>query len=195
MTDHFNLVPIPNSDGELPQLCAWLEEVMLNLAGDDGDSDYLLEEFGGRAALEAVQTVAELVAAAECHGRSTMPVAPDGRFELIPIGWAHLHVGDVAILDDLIQHLADHPEVARARDVYSLTDRGVPPLERLCRLATWLAKPADNDVDLLYRALPEVAGRVVLDNDAFGAYRRLTDRAVSVIWNGDPLVRWLFRGA
>lgn len=127
---------------------------------------------------------------------ASQPVAPDGRFELVPLWWAVLAAGDVVDLSWAGLALGT-AWVARDELVADvLVDLGRDDLvAQLIRLNGLLPAPLNVDVARLAGALRPGAGRVVLSASLMEAYDRLTGRIITTWHAGDPLSAWLYRGA
>jgi hypothetical protein len=209
MSDDLRIAAIPDTDGELLSLLRVLEEVMSSLIRFDDDPeewDPPAGPLGDGSAVEALGRVAVSVAAAE-RAPATQPVAPDGRFELIPLRFVTLSQADMALVataladlgranlrgDELVADtLADF-----ARQWSESAWTPTSPVELLAGAARahgLLDLATDDDTLLLAERLPAVDQRVVLSGAEQAAYDRLTERALGMFHIGDPLARFLYRG-
>ncbi len=104
---------------------------MLILAQADADDQYLPELVRSRVALDAVETVAELVGGtAELHARSARLFTPVGQFGLIENGRIHLPPDDFATFCAAVD-LFTRGTSPEAADVTCALASLVKPLERL----------------------------------------------------------------
>jgi hypothetical protein len=193
------LVALPDTDGEAALLLGRLEEVLLALAPVDDDDETPPGDLG-QLAVEAVRNVGAAVRAAE-RGRHAPTFAADGTFELVPLIFADLDDRDVdrlgaavAALSAALSPVGDE----RSREILSSfagdpaqTTRLVAGFDRVLRLVN---AAADADTWLLAARLVHAPGPVVLSGAEEAAYRRLTERALSVFHDNDPLIRFLYRG-
>lgn len=192
------LVVVPDTDGELTAVIGDLEELLLSL-----DSKELLPAaLTSRQACDAVGRLGSWFAGWERGPHKVQPVAPDGRFELIPLGIVAVGRKDLERIWAAVARLAGndsrHPVVQellddRARDWCEVTS-----VDRFERLVALLELDWDDDVDVLYRRLGDGwapdGRRVVLDASEYGAYQRVTGRILTV-WHGDhPFQHFLYRG-
>jgi len=186
------LLVLPHTDGDLAHTLYQLEEF---LALTDGDDDGTFE---GREAADAIGRLAGFVATLDCDEPPTQPVAPDGRYELVPLLFAplaRLDLGRILTgLDELpAAPRSVHAMVADHMDAGALVAAGG-------RLAALLRLPWDDDVDLLHARLgrPVVATqteRIVLSAEEYAAYNRLSERILGTYYGGDPLERFVYRHA
>lgn len=212
-------VVLPYTDGDVGKALSDLEEVLLaaNVPNDApaDDSGPGVEP----AVLNAVGRLASDVASVERAAPSVQPVAPDGRFELVPLYWVSVGRDDLARIggaaelvvkavrqgdggDELLGAVDGHDGDI---DEFALT------LDRLAGLLGLAGDPAvDTDVDVL-AGLAGTAGegatsglaeaaepgerRVVLTAPQFAAYQRLAERVMHAWHRGDPLGRFLFSGS
>ncbi|HZT66127.1 MAG TPA: hypothetical protein VFA11_10100 [Acidimicrobiales bacterium] len=204
------LVAVPDTEGELVYLLEGLEEVLLSLLPAEGDSDDWQPPgppLGDGSALGALQRVGSEVRAAE-REPVVQPLAPDGRFELVPLHFVRLDPADLATVGEALAELgrATLPggdelvaEVLteRAAGGRHPGDRGQPVAQLVASYARahgLLDLAPDEDTELLAGCLENRQGQVVLTGAEHDAYRRLTERALGMFHTGDPLARFLYRG-
>ena len=178
-----------------------LEELLLAVNPVDEDWEPPAPPLGDGTALAAHQRVFTSVLAAE-RVAAASPIAPNRRFELIPIRFALMDPADLRKVaealaafgqatlpggDDLVAGvLADHAAVHRL---------SVAELIAGCARAHGLLDlGADNDTARLTALLQTAEGRVVLDADDHAAYGRYVERVITLFHGGDPLTRFLYRG-
>jgi len=204
------LVAIPDTEGDLVDLLEGLEEVLLSLLpaeGDGEDWEPAPGPLGDGSALEALQRVESEVRASE-RAPVVQPLAPDGRFELIPLRFVRLDPADLATVAGALAELgratlpAGDELVAevlssRAAGGRHPGDRPRPVAELVAGFARahgLLDLAPDVDTELLAGRLEGRQGRVVLSESEHEAYRRLTERTLAMFHTGDPLARFLYRG-
>jgi len=95
---HTRLVAIPDTDGELSLWLDRLEELLLTLSplpGDPDDWEPPAPPLGDSTALAALQRLSTAVHDVE---RTDPPalIAPDGRFELVPLRFVVVDASDIA---------------------------------------------------------------------------------------------------
>lgn len=192
-------VAIPDTQGEIQGALSNLEE-LLAVAGSDADypdDTPLVSD----AARNAVARLWAAVHAAE-EGSPAQPVAPDGRYELVPVAWAQVEAADLTQLGLTVHDIGrawaakiDDPVVDVLEDVAGRRSRKPEDLiAEAARLHGLLSLPWDDTVSTLHAALPPGAGRVVLDEAAHAAYQRLVDRVLAIWHVGDDLAPFLYRG-
>jgi hypothetical protein len=162
-----------------------------------------------RQASDAVGRLASFMSNVERDPPAVQPVAPDGRFELVPLVFITLGRNDQARILGAIDNIAaatpgrGHPAIDGFLNDYAGTAAATTEmLERLRRLATLIQLPWDDDVDTLQATLHRGAAsigrpieRIVLTAEEHAAYERVTDRILSA-WSGDDaLERFVYRGA
>ncbi|MBW3613851.1 MAG: hypothetical protein KY439_00885 [Actinobacteria bacterium] len=198
------LVAIPDTDGEV-QAALWRLDELLGLvaAWEEEQRDH--GAGAGQLAVgpsrEAVSRLATAVRKAEAKPPA-QPVAPDGRYELVPVAWAVVERADLVQLGLAARALGQawalrHDElVADALAEMAGTDGRKPEdlVAEAARLQGLLSLAWDGDVSQLARALPAHGGRVVLTPALHGAYQRLVDRILAIWHAGDPLAPFLYRG-
>jgi len=196
-------VTLPYTDGDVAHVLGQLEEMLLAL--DEWDDDPPLPaSLANREVVDAVGRLASFVASVEREPPAVQPVAPDGRFELVPLVFVTLGRKDQARIVAAVDHLAEpgHPAVAELIGDRSTSVELTQRFQRLRRLAALIKLPWDDDVDVLQARLHRGASsvgrpteRVVLTADEQAAYEQVTDRIVATWSGGDPLERYLYRGA
>jgi hypothetical protein len=213
-------VVFPHTEGELAQALGDVEELLL---AANADSYLDVDDPGvgaGPEALAAVGRLAAYVASVEREEPLVQPLAPDGRFELVP-----LHVVAVG-RDDLAHILAALRLVVQAgrdgRGDERLVEvlegwAGGRPVEQLVAAADRLRQllsyageaDVDDDLDVLEGAAgsageggPGALGhagdshrRVTLTTVQHEAYRRLSGRIIETWEGGDALAGFLYRGS
>lgn len=192
-------VAIPDTDGEIPGALCRLSD-LLAMATPDEDEPELAATVGADAG-DAVARLAVAVRAAESDPPA-QPVAPDGRYELIPIAWAHLEAADLTLLGLTVQAIgrswasrSDELIVDALEELARHSNRKPEDLiAEAARLHGLLSLPWDDTVGALFEALPHGAGLVVLDPAAHAAYQRLIDRILGIWHAGDRLAPYLYRG-
>jgi len=199
-------IVIPDTDGELSCWLDRLEEILLALTplpDDAGDWERPAVPIGDGTALDALQNLSVALHRAE-RATPVALIAPDGRFELVPLLAIPTDTDDVETIlaalrmlgavtsgtgwdDTIADALADH--AARAR---------LTPADLVvgCTRALTLLDPVDVDDATVLAALlqDEHAERIVLSPDQHNAYRRLTSEHLAVFHTGDHLARFLYRG-
>jgi hypothetical protein len=194
-------ITLPHTDGGLTRAAGDLEEVLLALVDDDPDAEtWVPPTLAMPDAAEAVGRLATFIAAWERADPVVQPIAPGGRVELVPLQFVAIGRNDLARITDAVAHLAG-PDV---EDVISDYAGSRPDGEHLVaaarRLVALLQLPWDDDVDLLHARLGRGATvrpteHVVLTEDEYGAYRRVTERILASWHANDPLERFVYRGA
>ncbi len=194
-------VAIPDTDGEVQGALATLGDLVAMVTPD--------QEEGAASGLgtvdsddgDAVARLAVAVRVAEA-GSPAQPIAPDGRYQLTPIAWAHVETADLIQLGLGVQALgrawasrSDELVVDVLQDMAGTLRRKPEDLiAEAARLHGLLSLPWDDTVSTLFAVLPPGAGRVVLDQGAHAAYQRLVDRILAIWHAGDPLAPYLYRG-
>lgn len=198
-------VAIPDTDGEILGALCRLSDLVA-MATPDEDEPEVAATVGADAADaadagDAVARLAVAVRAAE-SGPPAQPVAPDGRYELIPIAWAHLETADLTLLGLTVQAIGrswasrSNELVVDALEELARHSNRKPEdlIAEAARLHGLLSLPWDDTVSALFEALPHGGGRVVLDPAAHAAYQRLVDRILGIWHAGDRLAPYLYRG-
>ena len=199
------LVAIPDTDGELVLWLERLEELLISLsplAADPAAWEPPLPPIGDGAALTSLQALLGAVLAAE-GAASRALIAPDGRFELIPLRFVTLDRADVARVAAAITALTrasargGDETVADALADHAAADRlTIAALFAGCARAHALLDLAcTEDVTELADLIARSPGPIVLSACVYAAYRRLTDRHLAVFHPHDPLARFLYNGA
>jgi len=195
-------IALPDTQGEVVFELDRLEELLLMLGGwEEEDHLDLPDPVGSRVALEAVQRVSSAVHAAERAG-AAQPIAPDGRFELVPITWVEVSDDDLADLAALCQLFgraligAGDEIVGEALSEVAkqakLTSEAM--VSRFAQLHGLLDLDTHEDVAVLAHRLPAGADRVVLDDRELAAYHHIIGQ-VEGLWHlEDPLAKYLYRG-
>ena len=148
------------------------------------------------ATLEAIERI-EVALGDAYRVTPAQPVAPGGRYQLIPLRWARLDRADVATLSRVGQALADpgNQLVHDALEDLAEPRRPQALLADIGRLHRLLNLDWDDDVaDLADRLAAPAPRTVVLDRAGADAYRRVTDRIIAAWHDGNPLARWLYQG-
>jgi hypothetical protein len=140
------------------------------------------------------------------RGEQVQPVAPDGRYELVPLLLVSLGRRDlatiVAVADQLaaVKTRSRDPLVALALGDYASDAKDAQQLVSSAqRLVALLQLPWDDDVDLLHARLHRgaavvVGERVVLSATEHQAYERVTERILTTWHGNDLLERYVYRG-
>ena len=193
-------VAVPDTDGEIQSALERLDELVAMAVPDDDDRERAATVVDAAAG----DTVARLAAAGRAaeSGPVAQPIAPDGRYELIPIAWAHVETADLVQLGVTVQAVgrawASRSDELVGDVLQDLAERSRRKPEDLiaeaARLHGLLSLPWDDTVSTLVEALPSGAGRVVLDKAAHAAYQRLVDRILGIWHAGDHLAPFLYRG-
>jgi hypothetical protein len=199
------LVAIPDNDqGEVTAPLGVLEEVLIALVDHDGEgiSSGVLADGSALAALQRL-----LVAVVDVErGPAAQPLAPDGRFELIPLRFATMGEADLRLVGEALAVLG-RATVGGGEDFVvetlgawadaELHHRGSAGdlVANFARAHGVLDLATDADAELLASRLQLGSGRVVLTTVEYEAYERLTGRIMAMLYGDDPLARFLFRGA
>lgn len=194
-------VAIPDTDGEVQGALSGLDELLAMIVPDHEEDDPEADVSLSPDARDAVGRLAVAVRVAE-SGSPAQPIAPDGRYQLIPIAWAHVETADLIQLGLAVQALgrawASRSDELVTDVLTELASAGNRKPEDLiaqaARLHGLLSLPWDGTVSTLFTVLPPGAGRVVLDRAAHTAYQRLVDRILGIWHAGDPLAPYLYRG-
>ncbi len=201
--DSPDVVVVLPVDAELARTLGDVEEVLLIADLVDVD-EALPAALGGRDAADAVGALAALTASfrSEEDDPHVQPLAPDGHYELVALCVARLGRDARDRITEAVDCLAatrtstSNPALDEALSDYAGDPRAARALvERAERLSALLTLPWDDDVDALAACL---AGdgpkrRVVLTNDEYDAYRRVTERILGSWHAGDPLERFVYR--
>ena len=190
-------VVAPDTDGELTQTLATLEEVLLLLQPVDVSEAALPNT--GPDELHALQNICMRLFAAERSGAPQL-YAPDGKFEYVPLFFFQLLEEDLAAVGRAVAQLGrallpggdiEMLEALRgqARDGQTCEDLVVS----FAQAHGVLDLEPDEDSRSLVEALAAERGRVVLSPAQDEAYRRYAARFLELHFN-DALDRFLFRG-
>ncbi|HET7486554.1 MAG TPA: hypothetical protein VFJ85_01400 [Acidimicrobiales bacterium] len=194
-------VAVPDTDGEVRAALDRLDELLGAVVDDDGLRSPTAAGQLTPAARQALWRLSRVVSEAE-RGPVAQPVAPDGRYELVPLAWAAVERADLIAVGLAVQALGrawglgDDEDVANAVAELAEAYRMKPEdlVAEAARLHGLLSLPWDDDVALLADVLAAGAGRVVLDAAAHQAYERVVGRILGIWHVGDPLAPWLYRG-
>jgi hypothetical protein len=204
MSAHPRLVAVPDTDGELLALLGVLEQVLTSLGpfdDDPEDSRPPASPLGDGLALDALRRVISGLATAE-RSPAPQPVAPDGRFELVPLRFLTLDAADLVVIAEAVAGLgrATLPGVdefvAEVLAEYA-SDRRQRPAELVAGAARahgLLDLRANADTVLLAERLARGSGPIVLTPPELAAYERTTERVLAMFHGGDPLARFLYGG-
>lgn len=206
---------IPDLDDELCHALGQVEELLLTLAGWEGDPHdpaLLPAPVAGRAALDALNRVQEAIGPTQSRHGTPAPaggrvLGPDGRYEHRPLRLVTLDAGDLRLLADtaaqLGRALAADPggELAEAMaagaeaatPTFGPTSQPVELVEALARALGVLDLATTDDTVLLAELLAGAGGEdVVLDPAAEVAYQRAADRFNAMWADSSGLDRFLY---
>lgn len=198
---------IPDLDTELTTALTHIEEMLLIIAAWEHDEPGIPwpEPIVGGRALAAVRRLWDAVAPTQGHRTAARHagriLAPDGRYEHIPLRLAAIHPADTATLTEAVaaftspdgpdhvrQALEHGAEIAYGDDSDQACTRLLYTTGRLARL---LGMPSDHDGELLAALIAAAAGRdIVLSPDGEQAYRRYAARANGAWQAGDKIHQW-----
>jgi len=192
---------VPDTDGEVRAALDRLDELLGAVVDDDSRGSPSSAGQLTPAARQALWRLSRAVSEAE-HGPVAQPVAPDGRYELVPLAWVAVERADLVAVGLAVQALGrawgvgDDEEVTDAVAALAEAYRMKPEdlVAEAARLHGLLSLPWDDDVALLAGVLAAGAGRVVLDEAAHQAYQRVVKRILGIWHVGDALAPWLYRG-
>jgi hypothetical protein len=156
----------------------------------------------------AVGRLASQVAAIERESPAVEPVAPDGRFELVPLFFVMLSRSDLDRVLAAVNHVratedgSGHPVVGEAVLAYTGRSASARQLvQAVDRLGQLVSVSQDVDVELLRDRFDEVAAagpgrpcRIVLNTHEYSAYLRVTRRILETWHAADPLEHFVYRG-
>lgn len=200
MPTRVRTVLVPDLEHDLAQRLYGLEEFLLGFAGAEPDDfDGVPEPIAGDTALEAVRRLWQSIKPSQHDGRENggRLLAPDGRYEHIPLAPVELRVEDVAILGATARALAGAGSDLREAMVATAgsSDWANTPtqlVEGVARLHGMLDLELTDDARSLLPRLRALAdGDVVLTIEEEGAYRRTVDR-INAMWTGSGLDRWAY---
>ena len=169
---------------------------------DDPEAASLLPPpLGDPSALAAIERI-QVALGGAYRATPAQPVLPGGRYQLVPLRWARLDRADVATLGRIGRALGGallpSGEELVVDVLQGLAGQRTPQnlVVDVARLHGLLELEWDDDVtDLAERlAAGPTARTVVLDRAGLDAYRRVTDRIITIWHNGDALARWLYQG-
>lgn len=198
------LVAVPDTDGDVRAALNRLDELLGAVIGDGRDEPSLSPMVDGQltpAARQALWRLSDAVAEAE-RGPVAQPVAPDGRYELVPLAWAEAERADLVAVGLAVEAVGRAWGASADEDVADVVvalaeGYGMKPedlVAEAARLHGLLSLPWDADAALLTSILPVGAGRVVLDEASHAAYQRLVNHILGIWHVGDPFGPWLYRG-
>jgi hypothetical protein len=198
------LVAIPDTDGEVQAALGRLDELLgLIWQWEQEEPDH---GTGLRLATEAAHHAVGRISAAVRRAEAEVPaqpVAPDGRYELVPVAWATMARADLVELGLAVQALGRASGLGAdqlVRDAlvevggYEAGRRPEDLVAEAARLHGLLWLPWDGRVARVAAVLPAGAGRVVLDEATHAAYQELVDRVLGIWHAGDHLAPFLYRG-
>jgi hypothetical protein len=189
-------VLVPDLDDELLATLGQLEELLLMLPGHEDDNP---EPFADDEALDAVRRIwAALKPTQRAGDDAGRLLAPDGRYEHIPLTPVELDDGDLAVLGRTAHALAAAPRwslLAEASDAAATIGPHTTPaalVEAIARLHGVLDLELTDDARaLLPRLRASNVGDVVLTGAEEAAYNRTVDR-INTMWTGSALDRWAY---
>ena len=203
MTPDPRLVAVPDIDGELLALLGALEEILISVGPfeDDPEDWHAPASLGDGRALEALRRVISELADAE-RSPAPQPLAPDGRFELVPVRFLTLDGPDLAVMAQAIAALGQATLPGADEFVADvLAEHAAGGRQRPADLVAGAARAhglldlaADVDTVLLAGRLTGASGPVVLTAPELAAYERLTERVLAMFNPGDPFERFVYRG-
>lgn len=198
------VVVLPHTEGEVAKALGDLEEVLL-LANGDEELVEPLEEAVGPAALAAVGRLAGYVASVERGEPAVQPVAPDGRFELVPLHTVTLGKNDLALIRTAATAVVAAGRLRLGSEVLvgvvderrSHAPRFVDMTEALGAL---LGLERDEDVDVLHGCLGSAATagptfRRILEGEQMAAYERVSRRILATWHRGETFAGFEYFGS
>jgi hypothetical protein len=185
---------VPDMAYEWLYVLGRLEELLLTLALWEDEGAQLPDPIAGRAALDALDNVYDAVRPTQSEDEAN-PVpgrllAPDGRYEHMPVRFVRIAGEDLSTLSHAAQVLLTAAgESAGAIDQHARA-HGVHRTElvgSVSRLISVVGLVWDEDVRLLWSAVEPHAGRdVALSADQEQAYQRIAGR-INRLWSyGHP---------
>ena len=176
---------------------------LLHIRTDDDPeaASSLPPPLGDPSSVEALERI-QVALGGAYRATPVQPVAPGGRYQLVPLRWARLDRADVATLGHIGRALGGallpSGEELIEDVLQELAGRRTPQdlVVDVARLHGLLELEWDDDVAQLAEQLaPGPAARtVVLDRAGVDAYRRVTNRIITIWHHGDALARWLYQG-
>lgn len=201
---------IPDLDSELTTALGHIEELLLEVAAwEDEDPDTTWPApLAGQAALQAVRRIWDAVAPTQgeralAAGRTARILAPDGKYEHMPLRPADVDPADVGALATAAAifgdpHAPDHVRMALEHGAEIACGAGDDEARTrlvmtIAQLAGLLDLAADPDTETLMALTGGNPGEdVVLTPAGEAAYQRYATRANRMWSLSDPLARYLY---
>lgn len=213
-------VLVPDLVDGLTEVLREVAELLLTLAGWEEDPDgpgpfVLPAPLAGRCALDALYRIRDVLAPTQTPPQmfdrgaqvGARLLAPDGRYEHMPLHAVAIAVADLDVLAGAAAALghtvAARPDTELAEAIAAGAEAaaptyGPPPtprdiIERLARLHGLLDLAVTDDTRALIAVLDHAGNTdpVILDDTTEAAYQRLADR-MNAMWSGDALSRFLY---
>jgi hypothetical protein len=191
-------VLVPDLEGAPLATLGQLEELLL-FTGDD--EARLPEPFANDAALGAVRRIWAALRPSQRPADAAHPgrlLAPDARYEHIPLTPVELDEGDLSVLGRTARALgaaARSSVLGQALDDAAAIGPHTTPaalIEGVARLHGVLDLELTDDARaLLPRLCASIIGDVVLNPTEEAAYNRTVDR-INTMWSGSALDRWAY---
>jgi hypothetical protein len=185
---------VPDMAYEWLYVLGRLEELLLTLALWEDEGAQLPDPIAGRAALDALDNVYDAVRPTQSEDEAN-PVpgrllAPEGRYEHMPVRFVRIAGEDLSTLEHAAQVLLTAAgETAEAIEQHARAN-GVHRTElvgSVSRLISVVGLAWDEDVRLLWSAVEPHAGRdVALSADQEQAYQRIGGRIIRLWSYGHP---------
>jgi hypothetical protein len=202
------VIVMPDTDGEIGRVLTDFEEVLLHLVDTEDSEDIPERRCVARETIDAVGRLSSCVLELERRHQAVQPVAPDGRFELIPLLFVEVSPRDLARVVAALQELA---AVVPSDEYQIVADEMVAASRPARRRAEWVSElgrlesllrlPHDDDAHLLHAVLgwdgdelDDRPVRVVLAAGEYAAYRRVTERIMATWYRDDCFAPFLYRG-
>lgn len=195
---------VPDLGDELLHALGQIEELLLTLTiWEQEDDVHLPEPFARGSALAALNEVQDAVRPTQSrHEREPVPgrlLAPDGRYEHLPLRFVRIPTAHLQILEYAARVLAlsvTHDDFAEALAQHAEANRvsGVELAGWLSRAVSVLGLAWDDDVRTLWRAVTvhPSTGDIVLDDGEEAAYKRVAGR-INTLWSyGSGIDRFRF---